>query len=357
MAGFENNAQGEKRMPVETIEWRNGKIRIIDQTKLPHKFAYIDIKNVQSMWQAIKKLKVRGAPAIGVAGAFGVILGIKAVHTKDYKVFKRRLDRVIDYLGSSRPTARNLFWALERMKRCAEDNAKKSLPQIKEILRNEAFKMVKEDKKICRRMASLGAKLIKSGDNILTHCNAGGLATVDYGTALGVLFKAKKEAKRIKVFVDETRPLLQGARLTTWELLREKIDVTLICDNMAASLMKKGEIDKIFVGADRIAGNGDVANKIGTYNLAVLADFHKIPFYVVAPLSTFDLKLSSGHDIPIEERAGDEVREVLGKRITPRNVKVYNPAFDVTPARLITAIVTEKGIFRPPYSKIAQRIL
>ncbi len=333
-------------MPVPTIKWIDGKVRIIDQTKLPHKFVSIEIKTVQSMWHAIKKLKVRGAPAIGVAGAFGVLLGIKNTKAKNYKEFKKRLDGVIEYLASSRPTAMNLFWALEKMKKCAQENAKRPLPQIKNILLKKAFKIMKEDKDVCRRMASFGAKLIKSGDRVLTHCNAGGLATVDYGTALGVFFKAKEEGKSIKVFVDETRPLLQGARLTTWELLREKIEVTLICDNMAAALMKKGEIDKIFVGADRVARNGDVANKIGTYNLAVLARHHKIPFYVVAPLSTFDFKLSSGNDIPIEERNGNEVREILGKKIAPRDVKVYNPAFDVTPARLITAIVTEKGIFR-----------
>jgi len=266
------------------------------------------------------------------------------------------LDNIIRYLASSRPTAVNLFWALERMRRCAETNAKRPLAQIKDILFKEAFKIMKEDKKICRHMAAFGTKLVKNKDRILTHCNTGGLATVDYGTALGVLFKAKEDGKEIKVYVDETRPLLQGARLTTWELLKEKIDVTLICDNMAASLMKKGEINKIFVGADRIARNGDVANKIGTYNLAVLAKFHKIPFYVVAPVSTFDFKLSSGRDIPIEERNGDEVKEVLGKRIAPARVKVYNPAFDVTPARLVTAIVTEKGIFKPSSLPVGRHI-
>jgi methylthioribose-1-phosphate isomerase len=339
-------------MPISTIEWRNGKVRIIDQRKLPHKLVYADIRDVRSMWQAIKKLQVRGAPAIGVAGAFGIILGIRNIKAKNYKAFRRSLNSIIKYLASSRPTAVNLFWALERMKRCAEENSKRPLPEVKEILLEEAFKIMKEDQDACRRMASFGSKLINSGDRILTHCNAGGLATVDYGTALGVLFKAKEEGKRIKVYVDETRPLLQGARLTTWELLREKIDVTLICDNMAASLMKKGKIDKIFVGADRIARNGDVANKIGTYNLAILADYHKIPLYVVAPLSTFDFKLSSGDKIPIEERDPEEVRGALGKRIAPKNIKVYNPAFDVTPARLVKAIVTEKGIFKQPYSKI-----
>ena len=333
-------------MPVNTIRWVNGKVRIIDQTRLPHKLIYRDIKDVQSMREAIKKLRVRGAPAIGVAGAFGVLLGIKNERPKNYREFKKKIDSAIKSLASSRPTAVNLFWALERMRRCAEGNAKKPLAQAKKLLLEEALSIMKEDRDICRRMASFGAKLIKSRDRILTHCNAGGLATVDYGTALGALFKAKKQGKRIKVFVDETRPLLQGARLTTWELKREGIDVTLICDNMAASLMEKGLIDKVFVGADRIARNGDVANKIGTYNLAVLARYHKIPFYVVAPESTFDFRLSSGKKIPIEQRGEDEVREILGKKIAPKNIKVYNPAFDITPGRLVTAIVTEKGIFR-----------
>jgi methylthioribose-1-phosphate isomerase len=343
-------------MPILTIKWVDGRVRIIDQTKLPHRLVYVEIKDVQSMRQAIRELKVRGAPAIGVAGAFGVLLGIKNIKAKNYKEFKKKLANVIEYLASSRPTGRNLFWALERMRNCAEENARKPLADIKEALFEEAFKIMKEDQIICRRIARFGAKLIKSGDSILTHCNAGGLATVDYGTALGVIFKAKEEAKQVKVFVDETRPLLQGSRLTTWELLREKIDVTLICDNMAASLMKKGKIDKIFVGSDRIAKNGDVANKIGTYNLAVLARYHKIPFYVVAPLSTFDFKISSGARIPIEERNGDEVRNILGKKIAPANIKVYNPAFDVTPACLVTAIVTEIGISRPPYSKTIKKL-
>ena len=280
-------------MPVQTIAWKKGKAVIIDQTKLPHKLVYLDIKDVKSMWRAIKKLKVRGAPAIGVAGAFGVILGTQNIRIDKYAAFKRRLDEVVTYLISCRPTAVNLAWALGRMKRCAEKNRSRSIGEIKSALLREALNIMEEDRIYCRRMARVGAKLIKSGDSILTHCNTGGLATVDYGTALGVLFEAKRQGKKIKVFVDETRPLLQGARLTAWELLREKIDTILICDNMAASLMAKGKIDKVFVGADRIAQNGDVANKIGTYNLAVLAKYHKIPFYVVAPISTFDLKLKS----------------------------------------------------------------
>jgi methylthioribose-1-phosphate isomerase len=231
----------------------------------------------------------------------------------------------------------------------ASANRSKPVARIKEMILEEALKVIAEDKRGCRSMAKHGSRLVKRGDTILTHCNAGGLATADYGTALGVLFESKKQGKSIKVYVDETRPLLQGARLTAWELVHEGIDTTLICDNMAASLMAKGKIDKIFVGADRIASNGDTANKIGTYNLAVLAKHHGIPFYVVAPLSTFDFRIKSGRDIPIEERDAKEVRMVFGKIIAPKNVKVYNPAFDVTPGWLITAIITEYGIFKKPY--------
>ncbi len=339
-------------MPTQTITWKNGKVRIIDQTKLPHRLVYLNIKDVKSMWWAIKKLKVRGAPAIGVAGAFGVVLGTQNIQTDKYKVFKRRLGEIIRYLLSCRPTAVNLAWALARMKKCAEANKSKSIKKIKSALIEEVLRIMEEDKICCRRMAHHGAKLIKNGDCILTHCNTGGLATVDYGTALGVLFEAKKQGKKISVFVDETRPLLQGARLTTWELMREGIETTLICDNMAASLMAKGKIDKIFVGADRIARNSDVANKIGTYNLAVLAKYHKIPFYVVAPISTFDLNLASGKKIPIEQRNPDEVRKICGRKIAPENVRVYNPAFDITPARLISAIITERGIIKCPIKKL-----
>ena len=336
-------------MPVETIFWDKGKVRLVDQTLLPLRFKYISCSDVDTLWRAIKKLQVRGAPAIGIAGALGVVLGIQHSKEKSGGRLVRRIDRIAGYLASSRPTAVNLFWALERMKRVARENCRKAPAQIKKILLEEAHKIIKEDKKACRSMARRGAGLIRSGDAILTHCNAGGLATADYGTALGVLFEAKKRGKRFKVFVDETRPLLQGARLTAWELMREGIDTTLICDNMAASLMAKGKIDKIFVGADRIAVNGDAANKIGTYNAAVLAKYHKIPFYVVAPISTFDPDIRTGRDIPIEERAGDEVRSIGGKFIAPKKVKVYNPAFDVTPHGLITAIVTEKGMLTRPY--------
>ena len=336
-------------MPVETIGWKNGKVRFIDQTLLPHKLKYVSTDDIRRLWLAIKRLEIRGAPAIGIAGALGVVIGIKDSKAKNFDKFFKELESSSRYLGSSRPTAVNLFWALKRMESAARDNRSKPVDRIKNILLEEALKIIDLDMASCRRMARFGSKLVKHGSRILTHCNAGGLATADYGTALGVLFESKMQGKSIKVYVDETRPLLQGARLTAWELMREGIDTTLICDNMAASLMAKGRIDMIFVGADRIASNGDAANKIGTYSLAVLAKYHKIPFYVVAPLSTFDFNIKRGLDIPIEERDGEEVRAVMGRLIAPKNVKVYNPAFDVTPNELITAIITENGIFKRPY--------
>jgi len=343
-------------MPVETITWKNGRIRYVDQTLLPGRLKFVNCSSVKRLWSAIKKLEIRGAPAIGIAGALGVVLAVKDLKTDNFDEFFKETEKVVRFLASSRPTAINLFWALGRMECVAKENRNKPVREIKRILLKEALKIIDEDKDSCRRMARRGSALVKSGDTILTHCNAGGLATADYGTALGVLFEAKKQGKAIKAYVDETRPLLQGARLTTWELLHEGIDTTLICDNMAASLMAKGKIDKIFVGADRIAANGDAANKIGTYNLAVLARHHGVPFYVVAPLSSFDLRLETGANIPIEERDGNEVRRVLGKFIAPRNVKVYNPAFDVTPNEYITAIITEDGIFRKPYTKSLKRL-
>lgn len=344
-------------MPVETISWKNGSVRYIDQTLLPHKVRFVDCVSVEKLRRAIKRLEIRGAPAIGIAGALGILLGARSSRAKTGRELVGELKKAARYLASSRPTAVNLSWALERMKRVAKKNAAKGVAAIRRILTKEALAIIDEDKRSCRAMARHGARLIKTGDTILTHCNAGGLATADYGTALGVLFEARGAGKRIKVYADETRPLLQGARLTTWELLREGIDTTLICDNMAASLMAEGRIDKIVVGADRIAANGDAANKIGTYNLAVLAKHHGVPFYIVAPLSSFDFSLRTGADIPIEERDGNEVRMVLGKLIAPRDVKVYNPAFDVTPNELITAIVNEKGVFRRPYIKSFAKLI
>ncbi|MBP7056232.1 MAG: S-methyl-5-thioribose-1-phosphate isomerase [Candidatus Omnitrophica bacterium] len=343
-------------MPVATIDWKDGKIRYIDQRLLPGEVKFVSCSDIRKLWAAIKTLAIRGAPAIGIAGALGVVLASRSSKAKNFEAFYKDLVSDIRYLASSRPTAVNLFWALKRMERVASRNSSKPLDEIKAIILKEALAIIEEDKKSCRAMACYGAKLVRNGDTILTHCNAGGLATADYGTALGVLFESKRQGKNIKVYADETRPLLQGARLTAWELMHEGIDVTLICDNMAASLMAKRRIDKIFVGADRIASNGDAANKIGTYSLAVLAKYHKVPFYVVAPVSTFDMGLKSGRDIPIEERDGDEVRSIMGKLVSPKNVKVYNPAFDVTPGGLITAIVTERGVFKQPYSKSLRAI-
>ncbi|MBM3254597.1 MAG: S-methyl-5-thioribose-1-phosphate isomerase [Candidatus Omnitrophica bacterium] len=337
-------------MNLETIRWRNGYIELIDQLELPLRLVYVKCKDVESLHHAIKGLRVRGAPAIGIAAGLGVYLGIKDFKGSPAK-FEKRLNKVIGYIGSSRPTAINLFWALDRMYRVFEENKDKGVEKIKRLLFREAMGIIEEDRLACRRMASFGATFIKDNDSILTHCNAGALATFDYGTALGVLYKAREQGKRFRVFFDETRPLLQGARLTAWELLRHKIDATLICDNMAAEVMKKGLVNKVLVGADRIASNGDVANKVGTYSVACLSKTHNIPFYVVAPISTFDMSLKSGEDIPIEFRKPEEIIWIKDIQIAPRDIKVYNPAFDVTPHKLITAMITDIGIFKPPYEK------
>ena len=336
-------------MAIQTICWVNGHVKLIDQTKLPGKLVYIHCRDVKTLWQAIRRLSVRGAPALGVAAAFGVLLGIKSFAGNDRKRFSKHVDQISDYIATSRPTAVNLFNALERMKQVIGDHPQASVAQLRNFLKKEALAIYEEDRRVCRRMGDFGARLIKNGASILTVCNAGALATVDYGTALGVMYTAKKQGKKFQVYACETRPLLQGARLTSWELLRAKIDTTLICDNMAATLMKQGRIDAVFTGADRIAANGDTANKIGTYMLAVLARHHKIPFYIVAPRSTFDLAIENGRQIPIEERSKEEVLGFGGQLTAPRQVKVYNPAFDVTDNALITAIVTEKGIIRPPF--------
>jgi methylthioribose-1-phosphate isomerase len=339
-------------MKITTIEWKNNKIKLIDQTKLPQKLEYIYIDDLEALGQAIKLLKVRGAPALGAAAALGVYLGIRDIKVKDFKAFTGKLDKVIKYIAGSRPTARNLFWGLERVRKVVQRNKNESLFTLKGLLLKEAHKIIEEDRISCRRLADYGSKLIKDGDTILTICNAGRLATIDYGTALGVIYRAKEEGKRIKVFASETRPLLQGSRLSAWELKQGGIDVTVICDNMAALLMQQGRINRVIAGADRIAANGDAANKIGTYNLAILSQYHAIPFYIAAPLSTFDLSARSGKDIPIEQRKAREVSELLfKKKIAPAGVKVFNPAFDVTPHNLISAIITERGIIRPPYRK------
>lgn len=334
-------------MKINTIEWKNNKIKLIDQTMLPHRLKYIYIDKLEDLWWAIKLLKVRGAPALGAAAALGVYLGIKDAQAKD---FFPRLDKVASYIASSRPTARNLFWGIENICAVAKNNRSKDIPTLKKLLFAEACKTIETDKSGCRRMGKYGSKLIRDGDTVLTVCNAGILATIDYGTALGVLYRAKEEGKRIKVFSCETRPLLQGARLSAWELQKKGVQVTVICDNMAATLMRQGRINKVIAGADRIAANGDTANKIGTYTLAVLSKYHNIPFYIAAPVSTFDLAAQSGKDIPIEERGPREVTELLFQiKVAPSGAKVFNPAFDVTPHGLISAIITDKGIIRRPY--------
>jgi methylthioribose-1-phosphate isomerase len=334
-------------MAVETIRWVKNHVRIIDQTKLPGRLEYISCHDVQTLWQAIKRLSVRGAPAIGVAAAFGVLLGIQKYKGTDKYKFLKLFYETCDYLETSRPTAVNLFNMLNEMRNVVICNPHAGVATLKKALAYQAMNIFKADQNVCRRMGDYGAKLIKNGMRCLTVCNAGALATVDYGTALGVFYTAKKQHKKFSVYACETRPLLQGARLTCWELLRQKIDTTLICDNMAASLMAKGQVDIIFTGADRIASNGDAANKIGTYMLAVLAKHHGIPFYIVAPSSTFDLAIRSGKEIPIEQRNSEEVTLLAGVATAPKGVKVYNPAFDVTPANLITGLVTEYGIIRP----------
>ncbi len=345
-------------MPLATLTWigdRPGRVRMIDQTRLPTELVQLEIETVDQMVDAIRRLAVRGAPAIGVAAAFGVLLGIQAHSKKEAADVLGRTQEIAATLAKARPTAVNLFWALDRMvaRATAEFQAKRSGERIVAALFDEAQTMYREDQETCRKIGELGAALLQDGQTVLTHCNAGALATVDYGTALAPIYTAKSQGKRVAVFADETRPLLQGSRLTAWELTQAGVDVTLITDNMAGRVMFEGKIDSVFVGADRIARNGDVCNKIGTYSVAVLAREHGIPFYVCAPISTFDAKLEHGGLIPIEERSDSEITEGLGRRTAPANQKVYNPAFDVTPARLVSAIVTERGVVhRPNMAKI-----
>ena len=336
-------------MPTPTIEWVDGSVRLIDQTLLPNELKQIYCNDVEGIWEAIKSLRVRGAPAIGIAGALGTVLGIWNSKATRYADFVVELHGVTEYLATSRPTAVNLFWALDRMKMTAQRHKHLEIIALKRTLLDEALEIIEEDRAMCRAIGEHGLRLIQDNDTILTHCNAGGLATADYGTALAVMFKAHESGKNIQVYANETRPLLQGSRLTAWELMQADIDVTLICDNMAAQVMKEGKIQCVIVGADRIAANGDAANKIGTYGVAVLAEAHGIPFYVAAPTSTLDFSLATGADIPIEQRRAEEITEGFGKKTAPEGVNVYSPAFDVTPAHLITAIITDKGIARPPY--------
>lgn len=335
-------------MKFKTLEWANGALVILDQTKLPLEVEYLHCRNFEEVAKAIKDLNIRGAPAIGIAAGFGVALGMQNRNYKNWEDYQNRLDQVISVIGGTRPTAVNLFWALERMRKVVGISKEKNFEELNQLLLKEAILIHEEDKLMCQKIGEHGASLLKDGDTVLTHCNAGALATGGIGTALGIIYTAQAQGKKIKVFAGETRPVLQGARLTVWELQQQEVDVTLICDNMSAFLMKKKKIDGVIVGADRVAKNGDVANKIGTYNLAVLAKAHNIPFYVAAPSSSFDPSISDGEKIKIEERSPDEVINWFGKRIAPLDTKVWSPAFDITPAELVTAYITEEGIHQIP---------
>jgi methylthioribose-1-phosphate isomerase len=355
----------------ETLHWSggvDGSLWLIDQTRLPLECVEIQCRSPEAVWEAIKTLRVRGAPAIGIAAAYGVVLGLQDVAHSAPDAFFRRLEEVTAYLASSRPTAVNLFWALERIKALAfsrsagvppapENAGETPALQIAGAVLAEAQAIHEEDRQMCRAIGRHGAALLADGQGVLTHCNAGGLATADYGTALAVFFAAAESGKRLQVYVDETRPLLQGARLTAWELQQRGIEATLICDSMAAQVMREGRVQAVVTGADRIAANGDTANKIGTYGLAVLAGAHGIPFYAAAPSSTFDLATASGADIPIEQRDPREITHGFGRQTAPEGIKVYNPAFDVTPAERIAAIICERGVIRPVNAETIKKML
>ncbi|MBI2191241.1 MAG: S-methyl-5-thioribose-1-phosphate isomerase [Planctomycetes bacterium] len=347
-------------MPVSTIEWAGrlgGHVRMVDQTRLPLELAVIECRTVQEVWEAIRHLRVRGAPAIGIAGALGAVLAVQDSPAGTVEAFEDELRTACAYLATARPTAVNLFWALDRLQRTAAQHRHLGVLALKDRLLAEALVILEEDRAMCRRIGEAGAGLLRDGQGVLTHCNAGGLATADYGTALGVIYRAHEQGKSLHVYADETRPLLQGARLTSWELMQAGVEVTLICDSAAAEVIKEGRVQAILVGADRIAANGDTANKIGTYGLAVLAREHQIPFYVAAPASTFDLATACGEAIPIEQRPGEEITEGFGRRTAPHGVRTYSPAFDVTPARLITAFITDRGLLWPTFAEAIQRVL
>ena len=346
-------------IPVKTIEWNPAAqaARLVDQTLLPNELKYLDIVAIEAMWEAIKVLRVRGAPAIGIAAAFGVYLGVRHSAAISHASFMADVDQAVRYLNTARPTAVNLFWATGRMQKLAEGNARLPMSDLKALMLIEAIAMVEEDNIVCQAIGVLGAALINDGDSWLTHCNAGGLATAQWGTATAPIYTAVAQGKKLHVFADETRPLLQGARLTAWELQQVGVPVTLITDNMAATVMQQGRVHGVIVGTDRVAANGDVANKIGTLGVAILAKEFGIPFYVAAPTSSIDMALASGDLIPIEERKPEEVTEGFGRRTAPQGVQVYNPAFDVTPHRYVTALITEKGIVRAPFDQGLKALL
>lgn len=341
---------------IKTIEWQGDRVIMLDQRRLPREEVYNVYEDYLEVAHAIKSMVIRGAPAIGVAAAMGMALGSMGIGVDNFDDFFQKLSAIADKLAATRPTAVNLFWAIERMKNTALANKSKEIPEIVEALKLEAIKIYSEDIEANHMIGRNGEKLLSDGMSVLTHCNAGALATAGFGTALGVIYTATDTGKRIHVYADETRPRLQGAMLTAWELQKHGIEVTVICDTMMGSLMRAGKINACIVGADRIARNGDVANKIGTYQVAVLAKRHEIPFYVAAPLSTIDMTIKSGDDIPIEERDPHEVTHINSTQITPDYVEICNPAFDVTPAELVSAIITEKGIIRAPFESSLEKI-
>jgi methylthioribose-1-phosphate isomerase len=335
-------------MTVKTIEWKNDRVVMLDQRLLPHREVYRVCRDYQQVASAIRDMVIRGAPAIGVAAAMGVALGaLKAPP----KTFDREFERILSTLAKTRPTAVNLFWALQRMRQIYSDKRSQGIDVVKRALKEEAQKIYQQDIAANKQLGKFGASLLRNTKKIMTHCNAGALATAGYGTALGVLRALKDSGKEFEVFVNETRPFLQGARLTAWELCKEKIPATLITDSMAGYLMQRGKIDAVLVGCDRVAANGDVANRIGTYTIAVLAHRHAIPFYVAGPTTSIDVNCAAGKDIPIEERDAKEVSHIFGKPLAPNGIRILNPAFDVTSHDLITAIITEKGVIHPPYQQ------
>lgn len=341
----------ETETALQSLEWREDHLRIIDQTYLPKREVYSDIRDIGRVWEAIRELRVRGAPAIGIAAAYGLYMGIRELPESTFESFWVEVERVAEYLENARPTAVNLKWAIERIKTTIQAHKEKPIPEIKEIVLKTAKTIHAEDKRTCKKIGEEGAQLVGGEARILTHCNTGGLATGQYGTALSVIFHAHEAGSKVHVWVDETRPLLQGARLTAWELMKAEIPMRIITDSAAGSLMRRGEVDMVIVGTDRVASNGDTANKIGTYPLAVLAGENEIPFYVAVPLSTIDMALESGDEIPIEERDDEEITTFNGSRVAPEKAETFNPAFDVTPHRYITAFITEKGIIEPPFEE------
>jgi methylthioribose-1-phosphate isomerase len=335
-------------MGVKTIQWNDNHVIMLDQRLLPHKEVYRTYRDYEAVAQAIRDMVIRGAPAIGVAAAMGVALGALWVKGKN---FDREIERIFRTLERTRPTAVNLFWALERMRRIYIEKRSLGVDAVKQLLKEEALKIFEEDIAANRQLGKFGAKLLGGSLRILTHCNAGALATAGYGTALGVIRAMKEGGKQVEVLVDETRPFLQGARLTAWELKKDKIPVTLLTDNMVGYLMQRGRVDAVVVGCDRVAANGDVANKIGTYGIAVLARRHNVPFYVAAPTSSIDMKCPSGSEVPIEQRNPREVSHIFGRAVTPRGVRILNPAFDITTHDLVSAIITERGVVTPPLAQ------